>query len=64
VTNEHRTIIELSDAEQDLVAGGCITCEPVLVTGNGNENFNAHSPNTPAADRGFRGNGAYIGCAF
>ena len=51
--NEHRTIIELSDAEQDLVAGGCVSLEPVLLTGNGNLNFHANSPNTPAAENGF-----------
>jgi hypothetical protein len=60
--NEHRTIIELSDAEQDLVAGGCTPCEPVpvLLQGNDHLNFHANSPNTPAAENGFRGNGAQI----
>jgi hypothetical protein len=65
VTNEHRTIIELSDAEQDLVAGGC-SCDLVLIQGNGDPNFNANSPNTPAAENGhgFSGNrGARIDCA-
>jgi hypothetical protein len=59
--NEHRTIIELSDAEQDLVAGGC-GCESVdvLRQGNGDLNFHANSPNTPANGNGFRGNGAEI----
>lgn len=61
MTNEHRTIIELSDAEQDLVAGGCgCILEPVLQTGNGSLNFHANSANTPAAENGFRGNGAQI----
>jgi hypothetical protein len=61
VTNEHRTIIELSDAEQDLVAGGC-SCEavPVLQTGNDKLNLHANSPNTPANGNGFQGNGAGI----
>ena len=54
---------KLSDAEQDLVAGGCIVFEPVLQTGNGSLNFNANSANTPAAENGFNGhngNGARI----
>ena len=60
--NEHRAIIELSDAEQDLVAGGCV-CEPVLIQGNGDPNFHSNAPNTPAAENGFNGNrGARIGC--
>jgi hypothetical protein len=59
--NEHRTIIELSDAEQDLVAGGCVCeTEPVLLQGNDHLNFHANSPNTPAGENGFKGNGAQI----
>ena len=58
MTNKHR-IIELSDAELDHVTGGCITT-PVLVQGNNHPNFHANSPNTPAADNGFRGQGAFI----
>ena len=65
MTNEHRTIIELSDAEQDLVAGGCIVCEPVLLTGSGKLNFHANAWDTPANGNGFNsdngnGNGAQI----
>ena len=59
MTNEHRTIIELSDAEQDLVAGGIIPVLDVLRTGNGSYNFNANSPNTPAADNGFNGHNGH-----
>ena len=55
MTNEHRTIIELSDAEQDLVAGGSIVCEPVLHTGSGKLNFNANAWDTPANGDGFSG---------
>jgi len=60
MTNEHR-ITELSDAELDRVAGGCIPAVPVLVQGNGNLNFHSNAPNTPAADNGFQGQGAFIG---
>jgi len=61
--NEPRTIIELSDAELDHVAGGCGI--PVLVEGNGTPNIHANAPNTPAAANGFNsgngsGNGAFI----
>jgi hypothetical protein len=59
VTNEHCTIIELSDAEQ--VAGGCgCVPVPVLQTGNDKLNLHANSPNTPANGNGFQGNGAGI----
>jgi hypothetical protein len=60
---ESRTIIELSDAELDHVAGGFIMV-PLLFKGNGDPNFNANSPFTPAADNGFNGHnghGASIG---
>jgi hypothetical protein len=59
VTNEHRAIIELSDAEQDLVAGGIIPVEHVLQTGNGNYNYNANAWDTPAADHGFQGHNGH-----
>ena len=55
MTNEHRTIIELSDAELDHVAGGIIPVVQVLQTGNGKYNFNANAWDTPAADHGFNG---------
>jgi hypothetical protein len=32
----------------------------VLMEGNGKLNFHANSPNTPAAQNGFNGNGATI----
>jgi hypothetical protein len=50
--------IEVSDAELDLVSGGLGTS--FLVEGNGKPNYNANAPFTPAADNGFRGNGAHI----
>jgi len=64
MTNENRTIIELSDAELDHVAGGLGTA-PVLVEGNGRENFHSNAPNTPANGNGFNsdngnGKGAFI----
>jgi hypothetical protein len=58
MTNERRTF-ELSDAELDHVSGGTGTA-PVLVEGNGTENFQSNAPNTPAAQNGFKGNGASI----
>jgi bacteriocin-like protein len=57
--NEPRTIIELSDAELDQVSGGEVGTG-VLQEGNGHFNFHSNAPNTPAADRGFNGNGAQI----
>ena len=39
---------ELTNKELDLVAGGILA----LLTGNGDVNFNANSPNTAAADNG------------
>jgi hypothetical protein len=57
--SEPRSIFELSDAELDHVAGGLGV--PVLVEGNGNENFHSNAPNTPAAQNGFNGKGASIG---
>jgi bacteriocin-like protein len=57
--NEPHTIIELSDAELDQVSGGEVG-PSVLQEGNGNLNFHSNAPNTPAADRGFNGNGAHI----
>jgi hypothetical protein len=56
--NEHRTI-ELTDAQLDHVAGGCIVSEPVLLQGNGDPNFNSNAPNTPAADNGFNGHNGH-----
>jgi hypothetical protein len=56
--NEHRTIIELSDAEQDLVSGGSVSVD-VLRTGNGELNFHSNAPNTPAADNGFNGHNGH-----
>jgi hypothetical protein len=53
--SEPRTIVELPDAELDAVSGGLGT--PVLVEGNGHENFHSNAPNTPAAQNGFNGNG-------
>jgi bacteriocin-like protein len=57
--NEPRSIIELSDAELDQVSGGQVGTG-VLQEGNGNLNFHSNAPNTPAADHGFKGNGAQI----
>src|SRR5436305_8550362 len=64
MTNAPRTINELSDAELDQVTGGLGT-GPVLVEGNGRENFHSNAPNTPANGNGFNsdngnGNGAFI----
>jgi hypothetical protein len=59
MTNEPRSILELSDVELDQVTGGTGTV-PVLVEGNGRENFHSNAPNTPAAQNGFNGNGAFI----
>jgi hypothetical protein len=54
--NEPRTI---EDAELDLVSGGS---EPlnVLIEGNGRPNFHSNAPNTPAAENGFNGKGAFV----
>jgi hypothetical protein len=57
--NEHRTIIELSDAEQDLVAGGIIPVEHALQTGNGELNYHSNAWDTPAADNGFKGHNGH-----
>jgi hypothetical protein len=51
--------VELSDEQLDLVSGGNF-----LVTGNGNQNTNANSPNTQAAsNKGLLDpiHGAYVG---
>jgi hypothetical protein len=59
VTNEPRTITEVSDAELDHVTGGALG-RPFLIEGNGNPNIHANSPFTPAAENGFNGKGASI----
>jgi hypothetical protein len=64
MTNEPRTIIELSGADLDHVSGGLGTA-PVLVEANGRENFHSNAPNTPANGNGFNsdngnGKGAFI----
>jgi hypothetical protein len=59
VTNEPRTISEVSEAELDHVSGGALG-RPFLIEGNGNANIHSNAPFTPAAENGFNGNGASI----
>ncbi len=51
--NEHRTIVELTDAELDYVVGG----QGVLVNSGAFIVENANAPNTPANGNGFQGSG-------
>jgi len=66
MTEKIQGLRELTDAEVDLVSGGC---EPshhplVLIQGNGVCNFNSNAPNTPACDNGLaqpKEPGAFVG---
>jgi hypothetical protein len=54
---------ELTVFEREEVAGGMAGDIPVLVEGNLQFNFNANSPNTPAADNGLsqpKEHGAFV----
>ena len=65
MTEKMQGLRELTDAEVDLVSGGCDSLHPlVLIQGNGVCNFNSNAPCTPAADNGLaqpKEPGAFVG---
>jgi len=65
MTEKMQGLRELTDAEVDLVSGGCDSLHPlVLIQGNGNCNFNSNAPNTPGALNGLlqpKEPGAFVG---
>ena len=64
MTNEHRAIVELSDAELDLVTGGCVCVEGVTLL-NPVEHPVGGPCNARTENNGFYqsdGRGAYFQC--